>query len=170
VQNYYGQVIFNQDNAESNKKVDVYLKFNNSKKESLGLPLPSGRIRVSKLDRATNTMEFVGEDVIDHTPKDEEVRIKLGSAFDVVGDRKVMNFNVDESRHQMEESIEIQIKNHKDQDIKVTVKENLFRGQNWKIVSSSTQYEKKNANTIEFPIEVKKSGEIKLQYTIRYTW
>jgi hypothetical protein len=71
---------------QSNQKVDIYLKFKNEKAIGMGMPLPSGRIRVSKLDPADETLEFIGEDTIDHTPKDEEVLIKLGSAFDVVGE------------------------------------------------------------------------------------
>ncbi len=73
---------------EMNKKVDVYLEFKNDKQFGLGVPLPAGRLRVSQLDKADGSLEFIGEDKIDHTPKDEQVRVKLGSAFDVVGERR----------------------------------------------------------------------------------
>ena len=82
----------------SNKKVDIYLRFKNEKEIGMGMPLPSGRIRVSQRDPADETLEFIGEDKIDHTPKDEEVLIKLGSAFDVVGERRQVDFKVDSHR------------------------------------------------------------------------
>jgi hypothetical protein len=66
--------------VEMNKKVDVYLEFKNDKQFGLGVPLPAGRLRVSQLDKADGSLEFIGEDTIDHTPKDEQVRVKLGSA------------------------------------------------------------------------------------------
>ena len=78
--------------VEMNKKVDVYLEFKNDKQFGLGVPLPAGRLRVSQLDKADGSLEFIGEDKIDHTPKDEQVRVKLGSAFDVVGERRQVNF------------------------------------------------------------------------------
>ena len=81
--------------VQSNKKVDVYLEFKNDKQFGLGVPLPAGRIRVSQLDAADTSLEFIGEDSIDHTPKDETVRVKLGSAFDVVGERRQVDFAVD---------------------------------------------------------------------------
>ena len=81
-----------------NKKVDVYLEFKNDKQFGLGVPLPAGRLRVSQLDKADGSLEFIGEDKIDHTPKDEQVRVKLGSAFDVVGERRQVNFSVDTDR------------------------------------------------------------------------
>ena len=99
----------------SNKKVDVYLEFKNDKQYGLGVPLPAGRIRVSKLDAADSSLEFIGEDRIDHTPKDEQVRIKLGSAFDVVGERRQVDFAVDSKARWMEEEIEVKLRNHKDQ-------------------------------------------------------
>src|SRR5262249_54116118 len=90
-----------------NKKVDVYLEFKNGKQFGLGVPLPAGRLRVSKLDSADGSLEFIGEDKIDHTPKDETVRVKLGSAFDVVGERRQVSFSVDTTAKWMEEEIEV---------------------------------------------------------------
>src|SRR5687767_6983907 len=110
-----------------NKKVDVYLEFKNDKQFGLGVPLPAGRIRVSQLDKADDSLEFIGEDKIDHTPKDELVRVKLGSAFDVVGERRQVDFTVDSKARVMEEEIEVKLRNHKSQAVDVLVKENLFR-------------------------------------------
>jgi hypothetical protein len=156
--------------VQSNKKVDVYLEFKNDKAYGLGIPLPAGRIRVSQLDAADKSLEFVGEDSIDHTPKDEMVRVKLGSAFDIVGERKQVDFAVDTRAHWLEEEFEIKVRNHKDQPVEVIVKENLYRWSNWTILSKSQEYTKEDARTIHFPVKVAKDGETTVRYRVRYTW
>jgi hypothetical protein len=153
-----------------NKKVDVYLEFRNDKQYGLGVPLPAGRIRVSKVDQGDGSLEFIGEDQIDHTPKDERVRVKLGSAFDVVGERRQVDFSVDSKARWMEEEVEVKLRNHKEQPVDVTVKENLYRWSNWKIISKSHDFEKEDARTIYFPVHVPKDGETTLRYRVRYTW
>ncbi len=154
----------------SNKKVDVYLEFRNDKSYGLGVPLPAGRIRVSKLDTSDGSLEFIGEDRIDHTPKDEEVRVKLGSAFDVVGERRQTDFSVDTHARWMEEEIEIKLRNHKEQPVRVIAKENLYRWSNWKILTKTHGWVKEDARTIAFPVEVPKDGETLVRYRVRYTW
>jgi hypothetical protein len=156
--------------VQSNKKVDVYLEFRNDKQYGLGVPLPAGRIRVSKLDAADGSLEFIGEDRIDHTPKDEEVRVKLGSAFDVVGERRQTDFSVDTRAQWMEEQIEIKLRNHKEQPVRVIVKENLYRWSNWKILAKTHEFTKEDARTIAFPVDVAKNGETLVRYRVRYTW
>ncbi len=168
---YYGGTNTNRDlGIQMNKKVDVYLKFKNEEKHGLGIPLPSGRLRVSKLDTADGSLEFIGEDIIDHTPKNEKVQIKLGSAFDIVGERRQMDFKIDTSRKWMEETIEIKLRNHKDEDAEVIVKENLYRAANWKILSNTGKYEKQDAFTVHFPVKVKADGKEVVRYTVKYTW
>jgi hypothetical protein len=154
----------------SNKKVDVYLEFKNDKQHGLGMPLPAGRIRVSKLDAADGAPEFIGEDQIDHTPKDETVRVKLGSAFDVVGERRQVDFTVDNKARSMEEEIEIKLRNHKEQPVEVLVKESLYRGATWKILSHSQEFIADDAHNIHFPVTVAKDAESVLRYRVRYTW
>lgn len=153
-----------------NKKVDVYLQFKNDKQFGLGVPLPAGRLRVSKLDDADGSLEFIGEDKIDHTPKDEQVRIKLGSAFDVVGERRQVSFNVDSAAKWMEEEIEVKLRNHKAQPVEVVVKENLYRWSSWKILTKTHNFEAEDARTITFPVKVAKDGETVVRYKVRYTW
>lgn len=168
---YYGQVNLNKEVGElGNTKVGVYLKFKNDKKDGLGIPLPSGRVRVNKMDTVDGAIEFIGEDTIDHTAKDEEVLIKMGNAFDITANRKQISFNVDNNRRVMEEVIEITLKNHKEQDVKVLVKENMYRSINWQLMETSVQYEKMDAQTVHFPVAVKKNSETKVKYMIRYTW
>jgi hypothetical protein len=156
--------------VQSSKKVDVYLEFRNDRQYGLGVPLPAGRIRVSKLDGADGSLEFIGEDVIDHTPKDEQVRVKLGSAFDVVGERKQTDFSLDTKARSMEEQIEVKLRNHKDQPVRVLVKENLYRWSNWKILTKTHEFEREDARTITFPVDVPKDGETVVSYRVRYTW
>jgi hypothetical protein len=156
--------------VQSNKKVDVYLEFRNDKQYGLGIPLPSGRIRVSKLDDADGSLEFIGEDTIDHTPKDETVRVKLGSAFDVVGERRQTDFQIDTKARWMEEEVEIELRNHKAEPVEVIVKENLYRWSTWKVVSKTHEFVKEDARTIHFPVKVPKDGKANVKYRVRYTW
>jgi len=168
---YYGSPMTDRNfGVQSNQKVDIYLKFKNEEKIGMGMPLPSGRIRVSQRDPADDTLEFVGEDTIDHTPKDELVLIKLGSAFDVVGERKQTDFSVDSRRNWIDETIEIKVRNHKEEPVKVIVKENLYRWTNWKITEKTHEFEKVDSRTIHFPIEVPKDGEVTIRYTVHYSW
>ncbi len=156
--------------TNSNKKVDVYLTLKNSEDNGLGIPLPAGRIRVYKLDEADGAKEFIGEDVIQHTPKDEEVMAKMGSAFDIVGERKQTEFTVNANGHEVTESFEIKLRNHKKEAVHVLVKENLYRWVNWDITSCSDQWEKQDSRTIHIPVDVPVDGEKTITYTVKYTW
>jgi hypothetical protein len=151
-------------------KVDTYLQFTNDNASGLGMPLPAGRMRVSRLDPADDSLEFIGEDVIDHTPRDEKVRVKLGSAFDVVGQRKQVDFRSDSRNRWIEEEIEIEVRNHKDEDVEVQVREFLFRWSNWTMLSNSQAYTKDDARTITFPVKVPKNGSRTVRYRVRYSW
>ena len=167
----YGSPMFDRNfGVESNKKVDVFISFKNTKENKLGMPLPAGRIRVSKLDTADNSLEFIGEDRIDHTPKNEKVLLKLGSAFDVVGERRQVDFRVDTNAKWMEEDIEIKIRNQKDEPVAVIAKESLYRWSNWKISKNSMPFDKQDAHTVHFPVKLAKGAEAVVRYTVRYTW
>lgn len=165
-----GPTIDRNVGTQSNKQVDLYLKLRNVEKNGMGLPLPAGRVRVYKKDEADAAEEFVGEDVIQHTPKDEQFLVRLGSAFDVVGERKQTNFTLDENKHELTESIEITLRNHKTTPVQVTVKESLFRWLTWNITESSDKFDKQDARTVHFPVDVPAGGEKKVTYTVRYTW
>jgi hypothetical protein len=165
-----GPVLDREFLPASNRKVDVWLEFRNDQKSGLGIPLPAGRVRVSQLDPADGSLEFIGEDTIGHTPKNEDVRVKLGTAFDVVGERRQTDFSVDSRGRVMEEAFEIKIRNHKAEPVEVLVRESLYRWSNWTILSSSQPHVKKDATTIEFPVKVPKDGEAVVTYRVRYTW
>lgn len=156
--------------VQGNRKVDVYLSFRNAQEHNMGMPLPSGRVRVSKTDDADKTLEFIGEDIIDHTPRNEKVLLKLGSAFDVVGERRQVNFTVDTTRKMMTEDIEVRIRNQKKDPVSVTVKENLYRWVNWSITQKTHDYRKEDARTVHFPIRVAAGAETTMRYTVQYSW
>jgi hypothetical protein len=155
--------------VQSNKKVSVLLELENKKSSGLGIPLPKGRVRVYKKDD-DGSLQFAGEDSIDHTPKDEKVRVKMGEAFDVVGERKRTDFSSDAKKRRFEETFEIKLRSHKESDATIKVVEHLYRWNNWKIVDSSAKYEKKDAQTIEFNVPVPKDGEAVVTYTVKYSW
>ena len=146
------------------------MRFENRAANHVGMPLPRGKVRVYKSDDADGTLEFVGEDLIDHTPKDETVLVKLGQSFDVVGERTQTKFSVDTNANVMTETIRIQVKNHKDAPQKVIVKENLFRWLNWEMVETSDPFTKIDSRTIHYETTVPANGDKTITYTVRYTW
>ncbi len=160
----------NYGSEEGNKKVNVVIEVKNSKENNMGMALPKGKMRLYKRDEADGSLEFIGEDEIDHTPKDETVKLHLGDAFDIVGERKRTDFHVDAGRHVITESFEIRVRNHKTEPVEVLVKETLYRWNNWEITESNQKWTKYDSNTIHFPVKVDKDGEQVVTYTVRYTW
>jgi len=147
-------------------KVRVNLEFRNSKDQGLGMPLPKGKLRVYKAD-SQGALQFIGEDRIDHTPKDEKVRVLLGEAFDIVCERKKTNV-VDLGNDHKRETYEITLRNHKDENIVVTVVEMTPGWREWVIKDSSLAYKKISADRVEFEVSVVSGGESKFAYTIEY--
>ena len=143
----------------------VNLEFKNSKDNGLGLPMPAGKFRIMKRD-SDGAMEFVGEDKIDHTPRDEKISLYLGNAFDLVGE-KVVKDSRKLSNTVREEDVEIKLKNRKtDDNVEIVVKQSF--GRDWRIMKSNFEYEKINAQTVEFKIPVKAGQEVTVTYTVRY--
>jgi hypothetical protein len=151
-----------------NKKVEAFLEVENSKEAGLGQPLPAGKIRIYKKDD-DGSQQFLGEDAIEHTPKDEKIKVKMGTAFDVVGQRKQAHFN-NPKPNNIEETFEITIKNHKKETITVNVVEHLYRYSNWKIDSPSHPFNKVDSRTVEFPVKVPAEGKTVVTYTAKYWW
>ena len=137
-----------------------------TEKNGLGLPIPAGKIRVYKSDEDQSQV-YLGEDQIDHTAKDEKIRLYVGDAFDVVGERKQINYKQLSDRAR-EETWEIKLRNHKKDDIEVLVTEQLWG--DWEIRESSHTYNKKDAQTLEFLIGLKKDTEVTVKYTVLYRW
>jgi hypothetical protein len=156
---------------QANKKVDVYLRLKNALSTGLGIPLPAGKIRVSKLDEADASLEFIGEDLIDHTARDETVQIKLGSAFDVVGERRQVDFRIDTTARWIEEDIEVKVRNQKPAEaVTVLVRENLYRWSNWSILRKTHDFTKEDSRTVHFAAHIAPKAEAIVRYTVRYTW
>ncbi|NLG11691.1 MAG: DUF4139 domain-containing protein, partial [Elusimicrobia bacterium] len=148
----------------SNKKVAVNLEFKNSKENGLGIPLPKGTVKVYKAD-IDKTLQFIGENSIDHTPKDEKISLYLGNAFDIVGERKI----TDHKRiatNLYRDSYEITLRNHKKEQVVVRVIERQWG--DWQIIQKSQDYKKEDANTLIFEAKVPADGEVKITYTAEY--
>ena len=153
--------------TECNPKVWVMMEFKNSKQNNLGMPLPKGKIKLYRRDD-DNRNEFIGEDVIDHTPQNEKVRVYLGNAFDIKGERKQVAFKKDRNQREIYESFEIKLRNHKKEEKEVRVVEHLYRWANWEIKKSSDEYTKTDSRTIEFRVKLKPEEERIINYIVRY--
>lgn len=169
-------VIWGQPNLEqgyaatSDGEVGAWLEFANSEKNGLGVALPAGRLRVNQLDRKDGSLEFIGEDVIDHTPRNETLKVKLGTAFDVVGERRQTAFNVDTKARWAEETFVIEVRNRKHEPVDLVVREYLYRWSEWRIRDASHEHAKRDAQTIDFPVRIEADGSAEITYTVRYSW
>jgi hypothetical protein len=146
--------------------VKVYYRFKNENRAGLGMPLPAGTVRVYQSD-STGSVEFVGEDSINHTPKDENVRIYVGNAFDVVCERKQMDYkklapNLSEMEYQ------ITLRNHKDGPVMVEVREPV--GGDWEVLNANYKSTKLDSSTIGFSIPLEKDATATLDYRVRVKW
>jgi len=146
--------------------VQVALSFNNSKEKGLGMPLPAGVLRVYKTD-SEGQLQFLGENSIKHIPKDEEIKVVVGNAFDVTGKRTQTNYNKISSTV-WRESYETEIKNHKSEPQKVKIVEHFYG--EWEITNTSDPYEKKDAYTAEWEITVPADGSKKVSYTVERSY
>jgi hypothetical protein len=146
--------------------VMVYYKFKNEEKSGLGMPMPAGNVRVYQKDSKGNIL-FVGEDRIDHTPKDEALNIHIGNAFDVISERKQTDYKrIDNRTWEME--FEITLRNHKDAPITVEVNEPI--GGDWEMLNSSYKHTKTAAWAAQFKVPVVANGTAVLKYRIRARW
>lgn len=156
---------FSRQYREHNPKqpVAVYIKFKNSKENHLGMPLPAGVMRLYKQDD-DGSSQFIGEDRIQHTPKDEELKLKIGQAFDVTAERLQTDYK--QITTQLHESEwELKLRNHKDHEVTVGIVEPLYGS--WEVMSKTHPYTKLDAHTIRFDVKVPKDQEVKVKYRIR---
>ena len=168
---YYGGVQTDPDyGTTTDKKVGVRIEISNSETNGLGVPLPKGRMRLYRTD-VDGRREFTGENQLDHLPKNELLKLDMGSAFDLVGERKRTDFSVDTTAKKMTESFEIKLRNRKEKEaVEIRVIEPLIRCANWKIASNSLPYAKFDSHTVEFRAPVPADGETVLTYTVNYWW
>jgi hypothetical protein len=155
--------------TESNPKIWVMREFVNSEANHLGMPLPKGRVRFYRRND-DGQIEFTGENIIDHTPHDETVRVYTGNAFDLTGERRRTDYKLDTNAHYADESFEIKVRNHKREQVNVRVVEHLYRWITWNIAAKSDVFKKKDSQTIEFPVSIPPNGERTVTYTVHYTW
>jgi hypothetical protein len=168
---FYG-LNYSQDYGANtgNKKVLVQREFVNAETNQLGIALPAGKLRFYRRDD-DGQLQFVGENTIDHTPRNETIRVTTGNSFDLVGERKQTNFKVDTGDMQMDESFEIKLRNRKkDAPVEIRVVEHLYRWSNWEITAKSEDFVKKDSQTIEFRVPVKPDEEKTVTYTVHYSW
>lgn len=156
---------FTRQYREQNPKqpVNVYVKFKNSKENKLGMPLPAGIMRLYKEDDK-KSQQFIGEDKIEHTPKDEEVKLKIGEVFDVTAERIQTDFRQITSRL-YETAWEVTLRNHKDKEVSVGIIEPLIGS--WEVIEKSHTYKKLDAFTIRFDVKVPKDQEVKVKYRVK---
>jgi len=155
--------------SQSQSKVAVMREFKNTKTNKLGIPLPAGRVRFYRRD-ADGTLQFTGENRIDHTPAEETVRIYTGDSFDLVGERKRTAFKVDSSNNWARESFEITLRNRKKEPVEIRVVEHLFRWTNWEITEKSDTFLELKSDEIEFRVALKPGEERKVTYSVYYSW
>jgi hypothetical protein len=160
------QYYYYQNQNSNKQKIGVFLELKNSKKNNLGIPLPKGTIRVYKEDK-DGSLQFVGEDRIDHTPKDEKLKIKIGEAFDVVGERVQTDYKR-LGRNLFEVAFEVSLRNHKNEEIRVFVEEPIPG--DWEMLSNTHPYEKLQAHLIRFEVPVANDKEVKVKYRIRFRY
>ncbi len=152
------------------KAVAIYWEFKNEEANGLGVPLPAGRVRFYRSDDQDGNLEFVGENDIGHTPRNEDVSLYTGNAFDLVGERKITDFQRDDRVNWLKETIEITVKNRSKEPKEILVREHLWRWLNWKIENPSMEHAKKDAQTIEFSVQLAPDEEKKVTYTAHYSW
>jgi hypothetical protein len=153
----------------SNPKLWVMQEFKNSKDNHLGVPLPKGRVRFYRHDQ-DGQLEFTGENEIDHTPKDEMIRIYTGNSFDLTGERRRLNYKMDSNARWVDESFEVKVRNHKISTAEVRIVEHLYRWTNWDISRNSDPLTKLDSQTIAFTVEIPPDVEKTVDYQVHYSW
>ena len=155
--------LYRSTGYNTNGKVNVIMEFQNKEDQNLGVPMPKGKVRVYKSDG--ESIEFIGEDLVDHTPKNETIKLKIGDAFDVIAEESQVEHKKITDRV-YEQTFEVKIKNRKND--KVVVEVERYLGLNWEILNSTIEYKKKNAQSVTFQVPISSDSETVLNYKVRY--
>ena len=150
-------------------KVQVYREFKNSEANKLGLALPKGKVRFYSQD-GDRQLEFLGENQIDHTPKNETIRVLVGNSFDLVGERRLVSQTENSAERIATQTIEVKVRNRKKEPAEIRVVEHANHGGNWTLTAQSQDHKKTDARTFEFRVPLQPDEEKVVTYTIRYTW
>lgn len=153
--------------TQSNPKVWTMREIRNDQASGLAVPLPRGRMRFYQQDG--EKLQFVGENVIDHTPVGDTLRVYTGDSFDLKGERRQTKYAINHNEW-VDESFEVRLRNAKKEAMQVRIVERLYRGLNWEVVQKSDPFEKRDSNTIEFIVTVPPHGEKVVTYSAHYTW
>jgi len=143
--------------------------FKNTRENHLGIPIPAGRLRLYRRD-SNGAVQFVGENMIPHTPSEEWIKFTTGQAFDITAKQRQTDFHTNEKARTIDESYEVKLSNQKAQPITFHIIEHMNRAQNWKITDKSNDYTKRDSATIDFPIQIAAKSEATLTYSIHYSW
>lgn len=155
----------------SSTRVAVYMEFDNSKANGLGIAIPRGRLRFYRRNEANSSaLEFIGENEVGHTPKDEKILANIGDAFDLAAERRRTSFQVDNNGRGATETFEIRVRNHKTVPVEVRIVEHLYRWTNWQLLNDSLPWRKTDSKTIEFTANIAPDKEQVLNYTVQYSW
>jgi len=154
--------------SQQSDKVQIKLEFENTKENNLGIALPKGKVRVFKKDPADESLEFVGEDRIDHTPSKEKLLLYIGNAFDVVAEYTLVDS--EHARRMTRETHKIELRNRKAEAIAVFIDEKFPASVNWTIDKNTHTYEKRDANTARFEVKLEADSVATVQYTATQTW
>lgn len=166
----YGAAMTDQGfGATQRGEAGAFLEFENREANRLGIPLPGGRVRVSQAS-ADGAQEFIGEDLIQHTARNESIRLKLGTAFDISGERRQVSYSYDEKARTITETIEVEVRNGKKSPAEVTVREYLYRWSGWTITGNSQAFDKRDAQTVDFAVKLPAEGKQTVRYTVTYRW
>lgn len=169
----YGAYNFYRGEGEygipSNKKVWVLREFKNSKENNLGMALPKGRLRFYSQDD-DGSLQFTGENNIDHTPTEETIRVYVGNSFDLVGERRRTEYKVDRANKRLDETFEIKVRNRKKEAVEIRVVEHLTRFDNWELKQKTSDFRKLDSHTIEFPVTLQPDEEKIIIYQVHYSW
>jgi len=162
--NYHKEYTFEHSDRQSTKQenVDVQIVLENTRENNLGIPLPGGTVRMMQVDTDEKEV-LVGEDMLNHTPRDETIRLTAGQAFDVVGDRTITDYQK-KSNDYSQISVSISLRNHKKSPVTIQVLEHYYG--DWEVQKSSQNYTTPNAGTLRFDVNVPKEGESRVQYTV----
>ncbi len=155
--------------AQATHQVRVVRSFADTRANHLGLPLPAGRLRFYREDRA-GQLQFLGEGHLDNTPAGQTVRALTGAAFDLRGNRTQTQFAINQAAHTLREAFRISLRNQGSRAVNIRVIEHLDRSNNWRIVQSSDLYQKMNSHTVEFRVEAPAHGKKILTYAVHYSW
>lgn len=166
---FEGSQQYNRRGTPSAGKVQVYREFKNSEANKLGIALPKGKVRFYSQD-GDRQLEFVGENQIDHTPKNETIRVLVGNSFDLVGERTMKSSREESANRVATQSFEIKVRNRKKEPVEIRVVEHASRGGEWTLTAQSQGHKKTDAHTFEFRVPLQPDEEKVITYTIRYTW